>query len=79
MKTRLFFTLTERERDALLVLHAFRPLWLNLDPRTFASLHRKGLVAFGVAPALTDAGRLAATLTRLLVTLTRVPAMRVEA
>ena len=69
-KTLFFFTLTERERDALLTLDACRAAWRTFNGRTWSSLARKRLVAFGAAPDLTHAGRAAATLTRVLATLT---------
>jgi hypothetical protein len=56
----LAFSLTHRERDALILLASCRAAWAQLDTRSYVSLAEKGLVAFGVAPALTPAGRLAA-------------------
>lgn len=56
------FFLTVPECGALVTLATFRPLWINLDRRTLASLHAKGLIAFGAAPALTVAGRAAISL-----------------
>lgn len=62
----LAFVLTVAERDALRVMWDYRFMWRALDTRTLASLHKKGLVAFGAAPALTPAGALAAEMIRLL-------------
>lgn len=73
-KTRLFFTLTERERDALLALDACRASWRTFNGQTWQALSGKGLVRFGIAPRPTDAGRAAIALTRALIALTRIPA-----
>ena len=65
------FSLTNRERDVLLTLEICRAAWPNFDNRTWLTLARKGLVGFGVAPDLTDSGKLANSLTRALGSLTR--------
>ncbi len=71
-KTRLFFTLTERERDALLALDVCRASWRTFGGQTWQALAGKGLVRFGIAPAPTDAGRAAIALTRALTALTHI-------
>lgn len=74
MKTRLAFWLTERERDALLVLGKRPAAWKTFRRATWDSLAVKRLVnVVAGRPVPTDAGRHAIALTQVLATLTCLP------
>lgn len=57
MKTRIFFQITERERDALLTLDACRAAWPTFARATWQALVYKRLVDRDRQPCLTPRGR----------------------
>lgn len=70
MKHRIAFQLTDRERDALLVLDANPVAWPTFERRTWQSLVNKRLVRVTPRPTLTHPGELFVSFTRALASFT---------
>lgn len=72
-KTRVVFSLTSRELDALIALQRVPASWPTFKRETWEGLHRKSLVTCWPSPNITQAGALAIALTLAVGALTLVP------